>query len=250
MKATSIFRLFVFFILGLTYAEAKIVQVNEENGGIAVEEYLPGYQHHDGLWFDAKEHLSYEPLANHIYQHLIAQKNVTTILELGAGAGSLAYHLRQLDPTLTIVTVDGNQDTVMSPYIDKETHFIARTDKDLDFFYENGERVIFDLVLSFEHFEHIQHDSFPVFLNNLRKHISKKSLCFCTAANWGGPGIYEPHCNVKTLKQWQLYLRNQGFACENTSHLGDIPTPFNFSWPATSKLLFRLNRKCPCNQGS
>jgi hypothetical protein len=126
----------------------------------------------------------------------------------------------------------------MSPFIDPNNHFIARTDRDLDFFYEDGTRVIFDLVLSFEHFEHIQHSNFDVFINNIKKHISSRSVCFCSAANWGGPGIYDPHCNVKTEAEWEEYLRGQGFEMEDARVLDDIPAPFNFSWFSSSKLLF------------
>jgi SAM-dependent methyltransferase len=223
-------------------ADKKIFQTNRNNTGIEIEESVPGYQHCDGLWFEADKHDSYAPLAQHIYEHLIVGKRVSTVLELGSGAGSLAYHLRKLDPKLLIVTVDANKETWTSPFTEPDLHFIARTDDELEFFYENGRRVVFDLILSFEHFEHVQDSNFPILIENLKKHISTDSICFCSAASWGGPGKYSPHCNVKTLQEWESYLLHQGFALENTEVLGNIPTPFNFNWDHSSKLLFRLKR--------
>ncbi|NGX30318.1 MAG: hypothetical protein KR126chlam4_01046 [Candidatus Anoxychlamydiales bacterium] len=223
--------------------DLTINQLNKKNKGIEVKEKVPGYQHHDGLWFAKDKHNTYSDLASYLYNNFIKKNNFKTILELGSGAGSLAYFLRQFDPTLVIVTTDGNKKTYKSPYVKSKHHFIARTDEDLEFVDGNKNRIIFDFVISFEHFEHIQHERFHTVLDNIKKHMNEKTLCFCSAATWGGPGVYEPHCNVKTLSEWENYLTSQGFEILDTKLLTDVPHPFNFTWDRSHKLLFRLFTK-------
>jgi len=218
-----------------------IYQLNKKNKGIEVKEKVPGYQHHDGLWFQKDKHETYSALATYLYENFIKKYNCKKVLELGSGAGSLAYFLRQLDPSLIVVTTDGNKKTYKSPYIKSNNHFIVRTDNDLEFIDKDKNRIIFDFIISFEHFEHIQHEQFSVLIDNIKKHMNEKTLCFCSAATWGGPGIYEPHCNVKTLNEWRNYLTSQGFEMLDTNDLNNIPHPFNFTWDRSHKLLFRLS---------
>ncbi len=221
--------------------DTKISQLNKKNKGINVKDKVLGYRHQDGLWFAKDKHDTYSALATYLYDNFIKKNNFRTVLELGSGAGSLAYFLRQLDPTLVVITIDGNKKTYKSPYVKANHHVIARTDKNLDFVDKNKNRIIFDFIISFEHFEHIQNKYFHILLNNIKKHMNEKTLCFCSAANCGGAGIDDPHCNVKTLYEWENYLISQGFEMLNTKDLTDVPHPFNFTWDRSHKLLFQLS---------
>jgi len=99
----------------------KIIQKNGANKGIFFEEEswfqkmlgnsgehkgcpesekpTAGYQHEDALWFKNEKHTTYHPLAKTIVKRF---PNAKTVLELGCGAGSLAYWLRDEKPALTV----------------------------------------------------------------------------------------------------------------------------------------------------
>lgn len=242
MRTVLFFLLFIFCLS--CSSDLKIYQVNKKNKGIdrKGKNIPPGYQHKDGLWFEKDKHDTYFDLANYLYNGFIKKNNFKTILELGSGAGSLAYHLRKLDPNLIVVTIDGNKKTSKSPYVKSNHHFIARTDENIEFFDRKKNRIIFDFIISFEHFEHIEDGKFQNLIDNIKKHIDENTLCFCSAASWG-PGAYEPHCNVKTLNEWEKYLSAQDFEIIDTSGLKDMPAPFNFEWDRSHKLLFRLSTR-------
>jgi cyclopropane fatty-acyl-phospholipid synthase-like methyltransferase len=161
------------------------------------------YRHTDALCWDLNEHHNtYRNLAEKILEDsgTILKTEMTRILEVGAGSGSLAWHLRDLMQSrpLVVVTLDGNKETKNSPYIDKNLHFICRTDKPY-LLMENNEVVKFDIVLSYEHFEHIADEHFDMFLDNIKKHIHKDTVIYVTATTWWEENI---HINVKTKEQW------------------------------------------------
>ena len=115
----------------------KVIQKISENKGIEWDKNhaeIAGYQHHDGLWFGNEYHITYKSLAIEIYEKIIKPNNMKVVLELGSGAGSLSYFLRELSNNeLIVVTLDGNKDVVNSPYIKKEHNFILKTNEKLSF---------------------------------------------------------------------------------------------------------------------
>jgi len=227
----------------------KIKQLNKENGGVEWNgEVAPfeGYQHHDGLWFQNNLHVTYKPLAVEIYDNIIKPNKIKSVLELGSGAGSLAFFLRELSNNeLLVITLDGNKDTVNSPYVEKDNHFIVRTDRDYQLVDDNENTIIFDLVISFEHFEHIvDGENFNIFLKNIKKHINKETILFCTGSlsttSGGVMSGFHWHPNVKSYEEWNKYLNENGFELEKTCHLKDENCPFNFGVGGTNELFFRL----------
>jgi len=201
----------------------------DESGNVA-----RGYQHHDAMWWkespmersDATTTLELEPTVayfesvfSNIASNIISCFNPKTVLDLGCGSGHLTYLLRKLNNDITTVTVDANRDTKLSPYID-HNHFIARTDKELDFTYENGEKVFFDLIISLEHFEHVPEDTFDMLMSNVVNHsLSGSSLVF-TAAEWqyDDKNKEHVHCNLQDTLYWIDYIKDHGFF--------SIPNPF------------------------
>lgn len=143
------------------------------------------------------------------------------VLELGCGSGELSQYIRDLDVNIVSVTVDANEDTKFSPYY-HQNHFIGRTDKKLDFEYENGDKVIFDLIISFEHFEHIPESSFAIFIDNVDKHSkSGTNLIFSVnLASYGNTEYRDVHCNVKPVNWWIDYIAKYGFVTYDTTDVG------------------------------
>jgi 2-polyprenyl-3-methyl-5-hydroxy-6-metoxy-1,4-benzoquinol methylase len=222
----------------------KIKQTNTENLGIewnGDSSPFEGYQHHDALWFEQDKHITYESLAIEIYNNIILKNNIKTILELGSGAGSLSYFLREISNNeITIVTVDGNKETINSPYIKNDNHFIIRTDEEYTLVNELNEIIKFDLVLSFEHFEHIcPGDRFDVFLEGIKKHIHEDSLILATAS-LQSTGNYHWHPNVKSLLEWISFLEKNGFEFINSNFIRNDTAPFNFPVHLTNELFFKL----------
>tara|TARA_B100000965_G_scaffold71946_2_gene56806 strand:+ start:895 stop:1578 length:684 start_codon:yes stop_codon:yes gene_type:complete len=192
-----------------------------------------GFRPEDALWFAEDKHITYRPLANQILKKYPNKKN---ILEIGCGAGSLSYHLRDINSDLTVVTLDGNQGTLKSPYIKDGNHFIVLTDSDYELVDENNNIILFDLVLCFEHFEHIHVDRFGKFLENIKKHSTKDTVIIATASTWPDG---RDHCNVKNRDGWIEYLNSEGFEIiDNTIIEGNAP--FNFEESLTSELVFKI----------
>jgi len=222
----------------------KIKQLNTENTGIVWNGHdspVEGYQHHDSLWFDNDKHITYKALAKEIYDNIIVPYNIKNILELGSGAGSLSCFLKEFaNNGITIVTLDGNKDSVNSPYLDNEYHFIVRTDRDYTLQTENNEIVKFDLVLSFEHFEHIcSGENFSIFLQNIKKHIHLNSLILASAS-LQGEGNFDWHPNVKSYEDWCSFLESEGFEMKSSNFIRQDTVPFNFPADLTNELFFKL----------
>lgn len=191
----------------------------DENGNLA-----QGYQHHDALWFpnspmerseatttlQMQETLNYfNIIFNKLTSNIINAIKPKKVLDLGCGSGQLTHMLRMYG--IDTVTVDANKETVHSPYTD-ENHFIARTDKPLEFVDEEDNPVIFDLVISLEHFEHVSPETFDTLMNNIVKHTKSGSILICTAAGWAYDGDKEHiHCNVRDEEYWHKYISSFGF---------------------------------------
>lgn len=207
-------------------------QLNEKNGPITGE--LTGYYHGDALWFDEGYHVTYRRLA----EKIASEFNPKRILELGCGAGSLAWHLRDILPGTQVVTIDGNPDTAKSPYIKKDDHFVCRTDVEF-VLSENGQTQLFDMILSVEHFEHIQPDRFSVFMANILRHAKPGAILVATAANCTYADLPAVHCNIKTKDEWHTYLTGYGMERLDVSVV-DGNVPFNFKRENTSELIYRF----------
>lgn len=201
----------------------------DENGNLA-----QGYQHHDALWFpnspmerseatttlQMQETLNYFNIVfNKLTSNIINAIKPKKVLDLGCGSGQLTHMLRMYG--IDTVTVDANKETVHSPYTD-ENHFIARTDKPLEFVDEEDNPVIFDLVISLEHFEHISEDTMDVLIQNVLNHTHKGSYFIFTAAAWKYDGDKDHiHCNVKSESVWKDYVSKKGFEIiENPFQIG------------------------------
>jgi SAM-dependent methyltransferase len=183
-----------------------------ENTGVKSDEFLPGYSHDDGLRFDKNDPIN--QMMEIMAVFLIKIGNIIdakTILDVGSGSGALSYYLRKIEPTLKVVTLDGNQGIINSPFIDKDKHFIVRTDQEYKIVDENNEIVKFDLIVSFEHLEHIQEENFEQFLKNIFNHSHKNSIFFGTAATWNYEKEEEKHihCNVKNVPEWRTFLEEE-----------------------------------------
>lgn len=215
-------------------------QLNKNNIGININESVPkGYQHDDGLVFDNSHPAwmlqeDFRKLSKDI---LKTYPYVKKILDVGSGAGNLRYALIENNPDLTIITIDGNYETINSPLINVDTHFILRTDVDYTIVDDNNDIVKFDIICSFEHFEHIEPQYFDVFIENLKKHSHKDTILIASAANWKYPNS-EVHCNVKSLKEWDDELtKKYGMKKMNTLILD------NNNWKCRINNTFELHYK-------
>jgi len=197
----------------------KIKQICLDNLGIPnTTDKIPGYRHGDGLHFDANSeiHQMHECIAHII---ISAFPQIKTVLDVGSGAGSLSYFLRKLNNDLTVVTIDGNQETINSPFVKPEHHFIVRTDNEYSLVDEKNNLIKFDLICSFEHFEHIEPKAFDQFLSNFKKHSHENTIFWGTAAGYEFHGDDEAHlhCNVQSGEAWAEVLAVNGFARARSS---------------------------------
>lgn len=190
---------------------------------------LSGYQHHDAVkWIDETSHNSYKNLAQDILKLF---PNANNILELGCGSGSLAFFLRQYKPEAVVVTTDGNMEAAVNgPYIDKNYHLCIRTDQPFIIANEHNEIIKFDLILSFEHFEHIKLATLPILLQNIKNHSLLSTITIATAANYSYDynGDRHVHCTVMPMSQWCNFLQAYGFIIrQDIKVLTNNNKPFN-----------------------
>jgi len=185
------------------------------------------------VWFDINKHVTYKPLAQKI---LDTYPETKKILEIGCGSGSLSNHLRDINNNLTVVTLDGHQKTKESPYIDRDKHFIVLTDTDYNLVCEDNKTICFDLILSFEHFEHIHPDRFDKFLENIKKHSDTNTVVIATASKWEAG---RTHCMVKHAYDWFEYLEERGFEMLDQEIINGV-VPYNFEEYQTNELVFKL----------
>jgi len=231
----------------------NIRQTNIDNVGIVIgdDEIFPGYNPKDGMHFTKTSpnqtqhelyimHASYKPLATSLIE---SYPSCQKLLDVGSGAGSLTYWMRQLKSDLTIVTLDGNPQTVNSKWLKKDHHFIVRTDVDYTLVDDQGETILFDVITSFEHFEHIQPETFETFLNNIKKHCHKDTIIIASASKHHHPKPEDAHihCNVQTQEAWDKYLKNLGWKLLPEKYITNTNHPFNFNIAISSQLTFRLS---------
>lgn len=215
-------------------------QINKNNTGVDINGEVPdGYQHEDGLVFDESHptwiiQKDFNILAQDI---LNIYPNAKNFLDVGSGAGNLRYSLININPELNVITIDGNHETKKSPLIDIKKHFIVRTDIDYTIVDENDEILKFDVICSFEHFEHIEPLMFDIFIANLKKHSNKDTILIASAANWRYPDS-NVHCNIKSLGEWNYELINR-FGMEKIN----VPILNNNNWSSRIKHTYDLHYK-------
>jgi 2-polyprenyl-3-methyl-5-hydroxy-6-metoxy-1,4-benzoquinol methylase len=217
----------------------KIRQLNKENLGIDNMDF-PGYQHHDGI-------NTHEALVHDMYAFAddlkIIYPNARKFLDIGSGAAFLSKRVREFGDEYLAVSLDGNYETLELDTIDKNYHFVLRTDVDYTLVDDSNDIVKFDVITSFEHFEHIQSETFPQFIENIKKHMHKDSVLYASAASWAYEGeVDRVHCNVKPEFLWRIEMEEtygfteldrKLFNSNNTSGCG-------LRWEMTAELAYKL----------
>jgi len=189
-----------------------IKQIIEENNleGLdsSSDKIFKGFIENDGLHCitNLQCHNCFQNLAKYI----VNTHKPKYILEFGSGAGDLSHFIRFFDENVIYVSVDINKKAALSPWYKGKNshHFISRTDRPLLFVNENYETIIFDLIVSFEHFEHISIETFNIFLENFKRYMNKDTIVLCTTANTQCENV---HINVKSSEDWNEYLTSKGF---------------------------------------
>jgi len=216
----------------------KIKQTNIQNTGIS-DHSFPGYQHGDGISLsEAIEHDMYA-FADDLKR---MYPNARKFLDIGSGAGFISKRVREFGEDYLAVSLDGNYETLELSTINKDYHIILRTDVDYTIVDDVDEIIQFDVITSFEHFEHIQPETFPQFINNIKKHMHKNTVLYASAAIWAYTGeVDRVHCNIKTVQEWKAEMDKYGFeeiptklfTKENTSGCG-------LRWDITAELAYKL----------
>jgi len=226
----------------------KVSQIFTKNRGIKNGEFVTGYSPDlSGPHFDKKNplHIMHSSVAGIIDSF----DNVESVLDIGSGSGSLCHFLRKINPSIKAVTLDGNPLSADSPFIEPEKHFVVRTDEEYELVDENNKTINFDLICSFEHFEHINPDTFDVFLDNIKKHSHPNTLVWATASAFRFENEEEAHlhCNVKSHKEWTLFLEKCGFEvlptlplAENISSLHEYWAPPHGRLAVSHEFLFKM----------
>jgi len=181
-------------------------------------------------------HDTYYKLAKSLYERF---PRATKVLELGCGAGNLASHFRYLNPNAIYITCDINADVVNNGIIYKDSHFTIYTDRLYKFVDSDvtDENVKFDLILSYEHFEHIPQKYMDVFLYNIKSHMHEDTYVVATASTVHGASHTSPY-NRDT---WISILNEHGFSLIDEKILNTDNVPFNFPFDSTNELIFRLS---------
>ena len=123
----------------------------------------------------------------------------------------------------------------MSPYIDKDTHFIVYTDVPYQITY-NDKPVKFDYIVSYEHFEHIDPSRISILLSNIKIHSLETTKIIVTAANYGGAA----HPSGFPKEVWSDILEKNDFEILNESHLSAENCPPNFPFGSTSEFILKV----------
>jgi SAM-dependent methyltransferase len=215
----------------------KVSQLNKENKGIEDMEF-PGYQHSDGINLsEAIEHDMYA-FADDLKR---LYPNARKFLDIGSGAAFLSKRVREFGDDYLAVSLDGNYETKKLETIDNDFHFILRTDVDYTLV-DNNDTIKFDVITSFEHFEHIQSDTFPKFIENIKKHMHKDSVLYASAASWAYVGeVDRVHCNVKPADMWKAEMDKYGFEeIQQKLFTKDNTSGCGLRWDITSELTYKL----------
>ena len=198
----------------------KYKQVIKTNQGIfqAADQKIPGYRREEGMQF-SQDDPTYEMMdlmARFVKSCYITPLNLSApkrILDIGSGAAAFGHHLRRLFNNLEVVSIDGNPETLKSPFIENSTHIVARTDEEYKIVDENNEVVKFDLIVSFEHIEHIEEEKLEIFLKNIATHSTSDTCFLMTISGAAYEGeIEHVHCHVKSPPEWKELLQLQRYA--------------------------------------
>jgi D-beta-D-heptose 7-phosphate kinase/D-beta-D-heptose 1-phosphate adenosyltransferase len=191
---------------------SKVFNLNSDNKGFSGNEPFVGFDPGNSDWAFNPDS-SADPL--HTMHELMAVAliarfpNVRRILDVGSGVGSLAFYLRQHNPDLEVYTFDGYERSMESPFINPDYHIVGRTDEVYKIADEEGNILKFDLIVSFEHLEHIQEKNLQTWFNNIYRHsIPGHTVIFFMACtdDYGAP---ELHCNAKSPDWWNSFIRSQ-----------------------------------------
>ena len=192
-----------------------------------------GYEYQDAIIPSQYDfHQTYFPLAQKIYDTFPKAKY---ILELGCGAGNLAVHYRTLNSESTYITLDINADIINNGLVDVTKHFTVFTDRPYQLI-KNNENIKFDLILSYEHFEHIPEERMSIFLNNIKNHCHKNTTIVATSAII----TRDVHPITWDREKWNDILNENGFILLDNKILEPSITPFNFQFENSVELIFKL----------
>jgi len=220
----------------------KVRQIIRENTGVD-DHQLPGYQHGDGLTKEG--HPAHEPIRHDMRafaDDLVKMyPNARKFLDVGSGAGYLTERIRELGDEYIGINLDGNKETLGLPSVDSKYHFIVRTDKEWILTNEEGDLIQFDIITSFEHFEHIHPDTFPQFIQNIKKHMVKDTILYASAAKWKYQEVDRVHVNVKPEFLWKVEMENYGFEeVEQKLFNPNNTSGCELRWRETAELAYKL----------
>jgi cyclopropane fatty-acyl-phospholipid synthase-like methyltransferase len=185
--------------------------LQKDNQGLGRGDFYVGYDYEDSIHesvYKESNFVSYKPLAERINQKF---PEVKRILELGSGPSILSNHFRKINPNVDYITLDINKDIKNNGISDPNSHFIVFTDKPFQIQTLDGQNVKFDLIVSFEHFEHITSSGIHVLLGNIKNHSNENTKILATAANWGEGDDKGRHPLVLTISHWISLLNENGF---------------------------------------
>lgn len=195
-------------------------------------ENCPGYDEDDSLVVaEPEKHITYRPLAERINESF---PSIQSILELGCGGGNLAKHFREINP-IQYITVDINEKALKNGIINTDFHYLAFTDRPFLIF-DDDKIKEFDLILSFEHFEHIPEERFSQLLLNIKNHSHNETIIFATSSR-----IYrECHLINWGKQEYSKILDENGFTLLDWQILSPEVIPCNFKYWETEELVFKI----------
>lgn len=194
----------------------------------------PGFEHSNvTLVFDPNYHYGYRHHGSYLSSIF---KETDKILEIGCGAGNLQYFVKSHHPNITYATVDINNDTKSSPYIDVDSHFTAYSNRPFQIVDNDDNNVKFDYILSFEHFEHIEENTLDVLLQNIKNHCHLNTKVIATASKQ----ILPPHVSVFSKEKWVEIIERNGFEMLDETYLNEQNCPPNFPLNSTIELIFKI----------
>lgn len=216
----------------------EILQTENLGLGDYKSDECVGFDHYDAtadIIFEEQNFNSYYPLAASIWNRF---GKVGSVLELGCGAGVLSHHYRKINNGVEYVTLDINKDVPGNGIVNDDTHFICYTDRDFQIQKDSND-MKFDLILSFEHFEHIPLENISIFLNNIKRHCNENTIVVATAALWAGDDGRHPL--VLDYSGWSKLLDENGFKTLPENHfLTREIIPYNFQLDYSVELVFKL----------
>tara|TARA_R110000803_G_scaffold164507_1_gene228221 strand:+ start:510 stop:1229 length:720 start_codon:yes stop_codon:yes gene_type:complete len=216
-------------------------------------EACPGFSYEDSIKWIYQQPTVYSNLAKTLVQEFPDAKNV---LELGCGPGCLSYYIRHYGGKET-VTLDINKDAPQQSAFLDSNHFLCYTDKPYQIQDNNDNNVKFDLIISYEHFEHIPPKNLKIFFDNIKEHCHKNTIINATASKAETSGVkildnnqdisnvslngFASHQSIFSKNQWGELLIRYGFKLlERKNLINPSNKPPNFELDRTIELTFKL----------